>query len=160
MTTTTKIPATADAWVGKTNRIAVALFNKVSRITADPHIDRLDRCWLFAGPPGNGKTSLAIALAHALTGHPMCIEMINGQSCTIDVVRHWEDTISGRPLFGRQFVKLIDEVDAASLAACNELRTYLDRLPPYTVVIAKGAAGNVRSAILDAKTHLDARMAA
>lgn len=207
--TTTAIPANADAWVGKTNRIAHALFHKVPRILADPNIDIHDRKWLFAGPPGNGKTSLAIALAHALAGTPFAVEVINGQSCTVDVVRYWEDTITGRPLIGNLFVKLIDEIDAASLPACNELRTYLDRLPPYTVIIgttnkpiadlqeqlqsrfqvwhfdsipaplvaqvliqsynlahdvahdiAKRVSGNVRSAILDAKSHLDTRMAA
>lgn len=133
---TTTIPTSADAWVGKTNRIAAALFNKVPRIISNPHIDRLDRCWLFVGAPGNGKTSLAVALAHQLAGHPLAIEMINGQSCTIEVVRAWRMEQSGRPLWGNLSVKLIDEVDAASLAACNEIRTYLDRLPPYTAVIA------------------------
>src|SRR5262245_51433575 len=134
MTPQTATPTSADHWIGKTNRIAATLFKKVPRIHANPHIDRLDRCWLFVGPPGCGKTSLAEALAHKLAEHPAAIELLNGQSCTIEVVRAWRMEQTSRPLWGKLFVKLIDEVDAASLAACNEIRTYLDRLPPYTVI--------------------------
>ncbi len=204
-----KPPPTPDHWIGKTNRIASVLFAKVPRIHADPHLDALDRCWLFTGNPGNGKTSLALALAATIGQHHLAIEHVNGQSCTIDLVRDWRNSGACRPLYGSTHVKVVDEIDAASPAACNELRTYLDLLPPYTVVIAttnkrvkelqeqlqsrfevwrfdpipsdiigpwivekfslaahvaaaiaKGAEGNMRTAIAGAKEHLDCMEAA
>jgi len=132
---TTAIPTSADAWVGKTNRIAATLFPKVQRIHNNPHLDRLDRSWLFVGPPGVGKSSLAEALAHQLAGHPLAIDHRNGRSTGVDDVKAWYIATRGRPLFGQVHVFLIDELDSASIPACDELRTFLDKLPPYTVFI-------------------------
>src|SRR5262245_21698921 len=106
MTSTTPIPTSADAWVGKTNRIAATLFKKVPRIHANPHIDRLDRCWLFVGPPGCGKTSLAEALAHQIAGHPLAIDHRNGRSTGVDDVKAWYIATRGRPMFGKNHVLL------------------------------------------------------
>jgi DNA polymerase III delta prime subunit len=64
------------------------------------------------------------------------VEIVNGQSCTIEVVRRWQEIGHYRPLFGQCPVQLVDEIDGMSLAGLNEIRSYLDRLPPAIVFLA------------------------
>jgi DNA polymerase III subunit delta' len=129
-------PTQPSDYIGKTGRIARAMFDKIPAIQNGQTQHVLERCQLFTGPPGVGKTSLAEAFAAALAGHPLAIERTNGQSCTIDLVREWRNSGVYRPLFGKISVKLVDEIDAASSAAANELRSYLDHLPEHMVFLA------------------------
>jgi DNA polymerase III delta prime subunit len=122
-------------FIGKTSTIAAALFAQVPRLKAEPRTHPLDRCFLFYGPPGTGKTSLAECLALALAENPLEIEQRNGQSTSVETIREWMLQGAYLPMFGTLRVKLIDEIDAMSLAACNEARTWLDKLGPATVVI-------------------------
>ncbi len=128
-------PSKPEHFIGKTGLIARALFHKVPKLKSEPNLEPLDRCFLFTGDPGIGKTSLAEAFAKALASVDLDIQHINGQSCTVERVRQW--TLDGfyRPM-GDLRVQIVDEIDAASPAACNELRTYLDKLPPRTVFVA------------------------
>jgi len=130
-------------WIGKTARIAANLWKQIPKLqtTTDP----IERRYLFTGDPGLGKTDVAEHLAAALTGEDfervharmsVNTEIINGQSCSIEVVRRWQELGHYRPLFGQCRVQLIDEIDGMSLAALNEIRSYLDRLPPATVFLA------------------------
>jgi len=130
-------------YIGKTARIASNLWKQIPKLqtTNDP----LERRYLFTGLPGLGKTDMAEHLAAALTGEDverirarMAIntEIVNGQSCSIEVVRGWMNDGHYRPMFGACRVKIVDEVDGMSLAALNEIRSYLDRLPPATVFLA------------------------
>jgi replication-associated recombination protein RarA len=123
-------------YIGKTATIAASLLAGTEQLKANPTTHPLDRCFLFHGPPGTGKTSLAQEMAAALTGNPLEVEQRNGQSTSIETIREW--ILSGHyaPMFGAVRVKLIDEIDAMSLAACNEARTWLDKLSPGTVVLA------------------------
>jgi DNA polymerase III delta prime subunit len=130
-------------WIGKTARIAANLWKQIPKLQSIP--DPCERRYLFTGVPGIGKTDVAEHLAAALTGEDfdrvharmaVNVEIINGQSCSIDVVRKWQEIGHYRPLFGQCRVILVDEVDGMSAAALNEIRSYLDRLPPATVFLA------------------------
>jgi DNA polymerase III delta prime subunit len=130
-------------WIGKTARIAANLWKQIPKLqtTTDP----CERRYLFTGDPGLGKTDVAEHLAAALADEEfdrvharmaVNVEIINGQSCSIEVVRRWQELGHYRPLFGQCRVQLVDEVDGMSVAALNEIRSYLDRLPPATVFLA------------------------
>jgi MoxR-like ATPase len=92
---------------------------------------------LLDGNPGNGKTTISNALARELTGGSECsIEMLNGQSLTIEIVREWRSRACYGNLFSAWTVKRVDELDKASTAAVCELLTYLDTLPANHALIA------------------------
>jgi DNA polymerase III delta prime subunit len=114
--------------------VVTKLTQKIDRMRSPQGIPTAQR-WLFLGDPGIGKTEAALALARRLTSHPSCIEQVNGQSCSVELVRNWRDSLPYRPMFG-DGVKLIDELDLASLPAQNELLTVLEKLPPWQHVIA------------------------
>jgi DNA polymerase III delta prime subunit len=120
-------------YIGKSGKIAALLFNQIPKLTA-PGCPLMDRRYLFTGKPGLAKSAIAEMLGRALVTHPMGVETVNGQSCSVDRVRVWQEQGYYHPMFGMR-VQIIDEIDAASTAAHNELRTYLDHLPNKTVII-------------------------
>lgn len=137
-------PSHPSHFIGLTNRIASVLFATIPALRADPFSDPLDRCHLFTGNPGTGKSSLALALAAEITGEPIerlwrkqgfNVEQLNGQSLTIEVVRQWVTDGRYIPLNGIR-VQIVDEIDAGSTAAFGALRSYLDQLPSHTLFIA------------------------
>ena len=132
-------------YLGKTGRIAASIYTRLPALQrGDGEV--LTRCLLFTGEPGIGKTSLAIDLAAAISGDKVdairmgrafCVETCNGQSCTIERVRQWRYSQCYRPITGTGTgVYLVDEIDGAGPAACNELRSFLDNLYPGRVFIA------------------------
>jgi DNA polymerase III delta prime subunit len=130
-------PTQPDHWIGKTSFIARALFAEVSNIRAHPESDPLDRCFLFTGPTGNGKSTLAESFAGQLCDDTRFgLEMINGASLTVELVRQWKASGIYRPLYSGLSVKFIDEIDGGSSGAFMECRTYLSNLPPHTAVVA------------------------
>lgn len=129
-------PSKPEHYIGKTRLIATALFNKVPTLQACNGTDPVDRSFLFTGPAGTGKSSLAQAFALALSGNKLAIEQVNGQSCSVEVIRRWQEEGWYLPLYGKLWVKIIDEVDAMSNAAAGQARTWLDQLSPHTVVVA------------------------
>jgi len=131
-------------FIGLTGRIASILFATLPALKADPGSDPMDRCHLFSGSFGIGKTSLALALAAEVTGEPLerlwrkqgfNVEQINGQSLSIEVVRQWVRDGRYIPISGIR-VQIVDEIDAGSHAAFSEARTYLEQLPSHTLFIA------------------------
>jgi len=92
--------------------------------------------FLFVGPSGTGKTSMALALCEAIRGE---LHHIPSQSCNVatveDVVRqcHYVPRNGGNSLH----VVLVDEADQASKAAQLSFLSKLDAtaFPPQTVFI-------------------------
>ena len=124
---------TPNQFIGKSGKIATLLFNQIPKLTA-PGCSIMDRRYLFTGRAGLGKSAIAEMLGRALVTHELGIEVINGQSCSVDRIREWQFHGQFATMFGMR-VQIVDEIDAASLAAHNQLRTYMDRLPSKTVII-------------------------
>src|SRR6185369_7476499 len=91
---------------------------------------------LLYGNPGVGKTHLLDLLALELTGSKFAIEHVNGQSVSVDLVRHWRERGCYGNLFSDWTVKRIDELDHAGGSASAELLTLLDYLPPRVAILA------------------------
>lgn len=88
------------------------------------------------GPPGTAKSTLLDVLALEITGHPLAVEQVNGQSLTVEMVREWKVGMAYGNLFSKFTVKRIDEFDCSSAAARNELLSLLDYLKPGHYILA------------------------
>ncbi len=96
--------------------------------------------WLFVGPSGTGKTSMALAMCKAVAGE---LHHIPSQSCDLATVKavtdrcHYYPRVfeSGQP--GRFHFVLIDEADRMSYPAQLALLSKLDAtaFPPNTLFV-------------------------
>ncbi len=139
-----KHPTQPDQFIGKTSVIAKVMFHKVPSFKADK-LPAMDRRYLFTGEAGTGKTSLAMAVASAITGNTVesilartatNVDWYNGQSASVEVFRKWSEQGHYLPMYGSRIVQIVDEIDSISPAAANESLSYLDSLPSFVVFIA------------------------
>jgi len=119
---------------------------------------RVAHAYLFAGPRGTGKTSVARLLAKAVNCEHKdpaqrpddscenCISVQNGSfldlieidaasNTSVEDVRDLRDKINFSPNLGRYKVYIIDEVHMLSTAAFNALLKTLEEPPPHAIFI-------------------------
>lgn len=119
-------PRSISAFVGldKPKRICAALAAKPT-----------ESAWLFVGPSGTGKTTMAMALAEMI---PAEIHHIPSQECNMENIERVRRICQYVPMAGcRMHMVLVDEADRMSDAAQVSLLSKLDstNFPPATIFI-------------------------
>lgn len=118
--------------------------------------DKIAHAYLFCGPRGTGKTTMARLFAKALNckqgiGHQCnecdsCVGIMKGEqpdvfeidaasNSTVDSVRQLIDNVSYQPIMSRYKVYIIDEVHNMSNSAFNALLKTLEEPPSFVIFI-------------------------
>jgi DNA polymerase III subunit gamma/tau len=141
-------PQTFDEVVGQ-KTVVETLKNAISE-------DKIAHAYLFCGPRGTGKTTMARLFAKALNckegiGHqcnccdscqgimkgeqPDVFEIDAASNSTVDSVRQLIDNVSYQPIMSRYKVYIIDEVHNMSNSAFNALLKTLEEPPSFVIFI-------------------------
>lgn len=141
-------PATMDEVVGQEHILNI-LRNSIIK-------DKVSHAYLFCGPRGTGKTSIAKVFANAINceeqgqfacgkcpnclasqegNHPDLIEIDAASNNGVDEIRSVIDRVKFTPILGKYKVYIIDEVHMLSQGAFNALLKTLEEPPSHVVFI-------------------------
>jgi DNA polymerase-3 subunit gamma/tau len=125
---------------------------KLSEIVGQEHITTtlenalkrgsISHAYLFTGPRGVGKTSVARILAHEVNGLPYdesvhldIIEIDAASNRRIDEIRDLREHVHSAPTSGKYKVYIIDEVHMLTKEAFNALLKTLEEPPDHVIFI-------------------------
>ncbi|MDB5186006.1 MAG: polymerase subunit gamma/tau [Candidatus Saccharibacteria bacterium] len=126
---------------------------KLSEIVGQEHITTalthalkkgtISHAYLFTGPRGVGKTSIARILAHEVNGLPYeddtthldIIEIDAASNRRIDEIRELRERVHSAPTSGKYKVYIIDEVHMLTKEAFNALLKTLEEPPAHVIFI-------------------------
>ena len=126
---------------------------KLSEVIGQEHItdvlegalknEKISHAYLFTGPRGVGKTSVARILAHEINGfeyigeesHLDIIEIDAASNNGVDDIRNLREKVAIAPVKGKKKVYIIDEVHMLSKPAFNALLKTLEEPPKHVVFI-------------------------
>lgn len=105
--------------------------------------DRISHAYLFTGPRGVGKTSIARILAYEVNGLPYddsghhldIIEIDAASNRRIDEIRELRDKVHVAPTSAKYKVYIIDEVHMLTKEAFNALLKTLEEPPQHAIFI-------------------------
>ncbi len=108
----------------------------VRTLTNALKLGRVSHAYLFAGPRGTGKTTIARLLAKSLgCGDLDLIEIDAASNRGIDEIRELRDGIKFAPTAGKYKVFIIDEVHQLTKEAFNALLKTLEEPPAHAIFI-------------------------
>ena len=107
------------------------------------HSGRISHAYLFTGPRGVGKTSIARILAHEINDIPYeddrmhmdIIEIDAASNRRIDEIRELRDKVAVAPTSAKYKVYIIDEVHMLTKEAFNALLKTLEEPPAHVIFI-------------------------
>ena len=123
---------------------------------------RISHAYLFSGPRGVGKTSIARILAHEINGIPYTddsmhldiIEIDAASNRRIDEIRELRDKVYIAPTSGKYKVYIIDEVHMLTREAFNALLKTLEEPPAHAVfILATTEAHKLPDTIISRTQH-------
>lgn len=105
--------------------------------------NKIAHAYLFVGPRGCGKTSVARILAHEVNGFPYeleddyvdIIEIDGASNRGIDNIRELREKVAIAPTLGKYKIYIIDEVHMLTKEAFNALLKTLEEPPEHVIFI-------------------------